>query len=65
MTTNNTDVVTITPADLPLHCPTAIAGIWNQHPLVYLPIESNSSISCPYCGTTYHLDGEVPHHSAI
>jgi hypothetical protein len=27
-----------------------------------LPIQSNSEIECPYCGTYYRLDGKIPHH---
>jgi uncharacterized Zn-finger protein len=64
MTTHNDKVVVIKPEDLPLHCPTAATPLWNQHPRVFLPIESNGTIACPYCGTTYQLDGEVPHHTA-
>ena len=59
-------IITITPKDLPLHCDgeAAHAQAWNGHPRVFLPIRSNGSIECPYCGITYHLDGELPHHHA-
>ncbi|MFC2388844.1 MAG: zinc-finger domain-containing protein [Kingella oralis] len=31
---------------------------------VFLPIQSNGEIECPYCGTIYQLNGELPHHHA-
>ena len=59
---NNEKVITITPHDLPLHCPTADVALWNNHPKVFLPIQSNSTIRCPYCGTVYRLEGEAGGH---
>ena len=66
MNRNEDRHITITPKDLPLHCDgeAAHAQAWNGHPRVFLPIRSNGSIECPYCGITYHLDGELPHHHA-
>lgn len=58
----NLDFVVIQPHDLPLHCSGSQTDAWNGHPRVFLPIESNSSIECPYCGTRYRLDGEVGKH---
>ncbi|MCP1659372.1 zinc-finger domain-containing protein [Neisseria perflava] len=55
-------VVEISPADLPLHCSGPKHETWNGHPRVFLPIQSNGDIECPYCGTYYHLNGEIPHH---
>ncbi|EGY53329.1 zinc-finger domain-containing protein [Neisseria shayeganii] len=54
--------VILTPHDLPLHCSGPTGQPWNGHPRVFLPIESNSSIECPYCGTVYQLDGEIKGH---
>lgn len=54
--------ITIKPHDLPLHCQGPDNETWNGHPRVFLPIESNSSIECPYCGTVYQLDGEAIGH---
>ena len=54
--------VLITPADLPLHCVGPKHELWSGHPRVFLPIESNSTIECPYCGTLYHLEGEAKGH---
>lgn len=59
---NDIKPVEITPHDLPLHCSGSHTEGWNGHPRVFLPIESNSRIECPYCGTVYHLTGEVKAH---
>lgn len=56
------NVIVIQPKDLPLHCAGPDNESWNGHPRVFLPIQSNGSIECPYCGTRYRLDGEIPHH---
>jgi len=45
----------VSPADLPLHCPTPEMSLWNSHPRVYLPLEENRRATCPYCGTEYVL----------
>ena len=52
------------PRDLPLHCSgPEHADSWNGHPRVFLPIQSDGDIECPYCGTYYHLEGKIhPHH---
>ena len=60
---NQTHVV-IEPHDLPLHCIGSHTQAWNGHPRVFLPIQSNSQIECPYCGTIYQLNGSLPHHHA-
>ncbi len=52
----------ITPEALPLHCAGAQTDVWNGHPRVFLPIESYSSVDCPYCGAIYHLQGEAKGH---
>ena len=56
------ETIVITPYDLPLHCAGPQNETWNGHPRVFLPIESNSSIECPYCGAVYRLEGEAGHH---
>lgn len=61
MSTENTPVI-LTPEQLPLYCFGPADEAWSGHPRVFLPIESNSSIECPYCGTIYHLDGEAKGH---
>lgn len=40
---------------LPLHCPMDGMSLWNSHPRVYLPIEENGEVRCPYCGAIYVL----------
>ncbi|MCC7095961.1 MAG: zinc-finger domain-containing protein [Thermomonas sp.] len=43
-------------ADLPLGCPLPSMSLWNAHPRVYLPIETNGgSARCPYCSALYVL----------
>lgn len=41
--------------DLPLSCPTPKMALWNAHPRVYLPIEEQGEVRCPYCGAFYRL----------
>lgn len=60
--TSDHPVIRITPQDLPLHCSGPKNETWNGHPRVFLPIQSDSEIECPYCSIRYHLDGEIPHH---
>ena len=55
-------IIVITPHDLPLHCAGPENETWNGHPRVFLPIESNSTIECPYGGAVYKLEGEAKHH---
>ena len=43
----------VTADDLPLCCPRSDAPIWNAHPRVYIPIETEAT--CPYCGATFVL----------
>ncbi len=47
----------VTPADLPLSCPTPEMILWNSHPRVYLPIEQTGWAKCPYCGAEFTLRG--------
>ena len=54
--------IVIPPVDLPLHCSGPTHEAWNGHPRVFLPITSNGSIECPYCGSIYQLNGEVDRH---
>lgn len=45
----------ITEKDLPLCCPMPEARLWDAHPRVYLALEENGAVTCPYCGTCYVL----------
>ena len=54
---NRERLIEVTPADLPLHCPTPSMLLWNAHPRVFLPIEQSGEALCPYCGTKYVLQG--------
>ncbi len=44
--------------DLPLSCPMPGMYLWNSHPKVFLPIEINGEVKCPYCGAVYSLHAE-------
>lgn len=52
---NAADSYEVTRADLPLSCPMPGMKLWNSHPKVYLPIESEGVSKCPYCGAVYTL----------
>ena len=49
--------VTITARELPLFCPPKNAPLWSQHPRVFLDVEAEGEILCPYCSTHYVLEG--------
>lgn len=51
-------IYTISPADLPLSCPTNGMELWNAHPKVYLPIEKTGKEICPYCGSCFVLKND-------
>ena len=43
-------------SELPLSCPMPAMGLWDSHPRVYLPIESEGGkADCPYCGAHFVL----------
>ena len=56
--------VTVSQAELPLHCPREGSPLWARHPRVYLDVLKSGEAACPYCGTKYHYSGEKPkgHH---
>lgn len=43
--------------DLPLCCPLPEDRLWDAHPRVYLPIEREGQVICPYCDAEYVLKG--------
>ncbi|HEU5281780.1 MAG TPA: zinc-finger domain-containing protein [Gammaproteobacteria bacterium] len=47
--------VELTAADLPVSCPPRDDRIWDAHPRVYLTLNAEGKVACPYCGTTYIL----------
>ncbi len=59
---NASESVTVTAADLPLHCPMPGKRLWDSHPKVFLPIENSAQEKCPYCSTVYTLIGPVGAH---
>lgn len=48
-------VVEVSKSDLPMHCPTPDAPLWNSHPKVFIPLEDSGESACPYCGTRFKL----------
>jgi len=44
--------------DLPLSCPTDDMVLWNSHPRVFLPIEEEKRVTCPYCSAMFVLKDE-------
>ena len=56
------DTTEISTADMPLHCPTDNAPLWNMHPRVYLALDEDNRARCPYCGAIYQLTGEHKAH---
>jgi len=51
----------ISASDLPLSCPMPGMHLWNSHPRVYLSVEANGSVRCPYCGAQFTLKGDAGH----
>lgn len=49
--------VEIEARDLPLSCPQPQDRLWDAHPRVYLSIETEGFVACPYCETEYVLKG--------
>jgi uncharacterized Zn-finger protein len=39
-------------------CPPVDERIWDAHPRVYLKLDENHHIHCPYCGTEFILQEE-------
>lgn len=48
----------VTRADLPFCCPLPNQRLWDAHPRVYLPIEEEKHVICPYCDAEYTLKDE-------
>ncbi len=53
---------TIQPKDLPLSCPPRDLRVWDAHPRVYLPIEEEGEVLCPYCSAHYILEKPESNH---
>ncbi len=47
---------TIKKEELPLSCPMPRYQLWDAHPRVYLPIEREGQVVCPYCDAEYILE---------
>ncbi|AMS32881.1 hypothetical protein AEM42_11695 [Betaproteobacteria bacterium UKL13-2] len=55
----NRTSITVSAADLPLHCPMPSMKQWSSHPRVFIDVSTTGEAKCPYCGTVYKFDG--PH----
>ena len=54
---DDANVFRVTPADLPICCPTFAQQVWNQHPRVYIELSADHPLNtCPYCGNRFRLD---------
>jgi uncharacterized Zn-finger protein len=56
--------ITVTAAQLPVHCPPTDSPLWARHPRVFLDVLKTGQATCPYCSTQYIFSGEKPrgHH---
>ncbi len=52
--------VLVGPKDLPVFCPNPAMTLWSAHPRVFLDVAETGEAMCPYCGTTYRLQGSPP-----
>lgn len=48
-------VIEVTKDELPMHCPTPGAELWDSHPRVFIPLEDAPEASCSYCGNVFKL----------
>ncbi len=48
----------VTRADLPVCCPPRNKRLWDAHPRVYLSIEAEGRVICPYCDAEFILKDE-------
>jgi uncharacterized Zn-finger protein len=52
----NHRITVVKESELPLSCPMDGERVWDAHPRVYLPIEIEGEVLCPYCSTKYILE---------
>jgi len=57
---NEAAAVEVDPEDLPAYCPNPAMPLWSSHPRVFLDVAATGTVSCPYCGTRYRLEGPAP-----
>jgi uncharacterized Zn-finger protein len=55
--TREPPVCVVDAQDLPVFCPNPAMPLWSSHPRVYLDLDENGEVRCPYCGTLYRLEG--------
>jgi uncharacterized Zn-finger protein len=49
------EIIKVSHNDLPLSCPRPGDALAMLHPKVFLPIEKQGTVTCPYCGARYQL----------
>lgn len=56
-TANAATRIEVRSSELPIHCPTPDAPLWNSHPRVYIPLGDSPDgvATCSYCGTEFVL----------
>ncbi len=45
--------------DVIISCPPENVEVWNLHPRVYLALDEDGSVECPYCGDIYKMDDQA------
>lgn len=61
MTTTDEKIHTVHAEDLPLACPPDNEPLWARHPRVFLKPDAQGRATCPYCGSRFQVEGEIPH----
>lgn len=49
------EIIKVSRNDLPLSCPRPSDSLASMHPKVFLPIEKQGTVTCPYCGARYQM----------
>lgn len=47
-------------ADLPISCPREDMVLWCSHPRVFLALDEQAEVICPYCSARYIVDDFDP-----
>ncbi|MGE4596744.1 MAG: zinc-finger domain-containing protein [Methylophilaceae bacterium] len=40
---------------MPIFCPPKNSNSWSMHPKIFLDLNKNYEVACPYCGKLYRL----------
>ena len=59
MTNNEKNKIVFVPTKTTsLHCPLPEQEVWSKHPKVYLIMNDQGEVRCPYCSTVYKTKSE-------